>query len=143
VIRPVLAIGLIVAAWAAVGASARALPFACPRGVVYAANASPGIVGRAVLQLVPTAYASLESQGSRAWPHAKVAGAVSLAKRLYAPQPPLRTLAVHLCGANVADASWVVFFDFPECQMPCSEDTAIAARTERGWVIWYSEYRRP
>jgi len=143
VIRPALVVSLVAAAWAAAGASAGRLPFTCPRDALFAANASPAVVARAALRLVPSAYASLNSQGSRAWPHAEVAGAVAMAKRLYAPQPPLRALALRLCGTNVADASWVIFLRFPECQMPCSEDTAIAARTTHGWVIWYSEFRRP
>jgi hypothetical protein len=81
--------------------------------------------------------------GSPAWRHATIGGVVSLTRRLHAPQPPLRSLAVRLCGETIADGSWVVFFDFPECQIPCSQDTALVARTRRGWMIWYSEFRRP
>ncbi|MGH2935056.1 MAG: hypothetical protein ACRDL2_11165 [Gaiellaceae bacterium] len=118
-------------------------PFSCPRNVVNAVYVPPATVARTALKLVPVEYASLSSMGKRAWPYAGVHGVVSLAKRLQPPQPPLRSLVVRLCGLTVADASWAVFFYFGNCQLPCSEDTAIAARTKHGWVIWYSAYRRP
>src|SRR5205085_5197509 len=90
---------------------------------------TPAAVARAVLRLVPSEYRRLRSMGRPAWPHAQVVGIVSLGRRLYAPQAPLRTLAVRLCGRKVADASWVVFLQFPWCQLPCSEDTAFVAHT--------------
>ena len=124
-------------------AGATRTPFSCPRDAISEAHDTPQLVGRAVLRLVPTDYASLTSMGYRAWTHASVVGVVSTRRRLYAPQPPLRGLAVRLCGSAVADLSWTVFLEFPDCQMPCSEDTALAVRTRHGWQIWYSEFRRP
>jgi len=118
-------------------------PFSCPRDAISGTRDTPQLVERAVLRLVPTEYALLTSMGQRAWTHASVVGVVSTRRRLYAPQPPLRALAVRLCGARVADMSWAVFLVFPDCQMPCSEDTALAVRTRHGWQIWYSEFRRP
>jgi hypothetical protein len=127
---------------AAVGAPSAAPAVACPRDTAVSVQ-TPATVERAVLRLVPNEYRRLRSMGRPAWPHAQVVGVVSLVRRLYAPQPPLRALAVRLCGAKVADASWVVFLQFPWCQLPCSEDTAFAAHTRTGWRIWYSEFRRP
>jgi hypothetical protein len=119
------------------------LPFSCPRDATSELSDSPQVVERAVLRLIPAEYASLRSMGSPAWQHAVVVGVVSTEKRLYAPQPPLRRLAVRLCGAAVADLSWTVFLKFPECQTVCSEDVALVARTPRGWRFWYTEFRHP
>jgi hypothetical protein len=96
-----------------------------------------------VLRLIPSEYHRLSSLSRPAWRHPEILGLVSLLPRLQPPGPPLRELAVRLCGSKVAEASWVVFLYFPECQMPCSEDTAIVTRTRSGWRLWYSKYRRP
>jgi hypothetical protein len=134
---------LLLYACTAAAASASKLPFSCPRDLVRPISDTPAVVARAALRLVPVEYHALRSQRAPGWPQARVVGVVSTDGRFYAPQPPLRALAVRLCGKSVADASWAIFFQFPECQLPCSEDTALAADTRRGWRIWYSEFRRP
>ena len=96
-----------------------------------------------MLRLIPGEYHRLSSMSRPAWHHPEILGLVSLLPRLQPPGPPLRQLAVKLCGSKVAEASWVVFLYFPECQIPCSEDTAIVTRTLNGWRLWYSEYRHP
>jgi hypothetical protein len=142
-LAPAIAAVTALAAATGVHANAGKLPFSCPRDAIVENSDSPQVVERAVLRLIPTEYASLESMGSPAWGHAVVVGVVSTRRRFYAPQPPLRGLAVRLCGAAVADLSWTVFLEFPECQTVCSEDVALAARTPHGWRLWYSEFRHP
>jgi hypothetical protein len=112
---------------------------ACPPGVVSRVSDTPAIVQRAVQPLIPKEYARLRSMGQPAWPHARVVGVVSVSMR----SAPLRSTALRLCGEQVADSSWTVFVEFPSCQIPCSEDVALVARTKHGWRFWYDEYRRP
>jgi hypothetical protein len=107
----------------------------------YRAEAALGAVRR----LVPHEYARLSSMGHPAWRHFEVLGLTFLAPTYVIPHPAprYRSLARRLCGARVADWSWAVQLDFPECQIPCSEDVALLTLTRGGWRIWYSEFRRP
>jgi hypothetical protein len=130
-----------VAASPAPAAARSPLPFSCP--VVTETAAKPERVLAAARQLVPHEYARLRSMGRPAWQHFQIQALVQLSRRIYGPQPPLRRLAVRLCGARVADRTWALSLQFPECQIPCSEDVALVAPTLRGWRIWYSAFRRP
>jgi hypothetical protein len=47
-------------------------------------------------------------------------------------------LAAHACGSRTADASVLVFLEFPYCQLPCAFGWAYATRTRNGWRLWTS-----
>jgi hypothetical protein len=117
------------------------LAFRCPKPVAASAAARPEAVLTAARRLVPREYARLSSMGRPAWPGFRVMGAVPLFEPPFVPA--LRRLAVRLCGSRAANRSWAVFIYFPNCQMPCSVDAALIARTARGWRFWHSAFRHP
>ena len=131
----------------AISATARATSarVTCPRPYGAPAASDAASVIEATKRLVPHEYARLTSMGHVAWRHFQIQALFSLSPTYVVrqPAPVYRRIARRLCGEAVTERSWAVILQFPDCQLPCSEDVAFLARERRGWRIWYSEFHRP
>lgn len=121
---------------------------ACPDALPSRRN-SPAVVeaiSAALTREVPVVYAKKRSQGSVAWKNYQVALVAPLLPS-WLPEPKLtknyRRAVERRCGASLAEASWVVLLDFPECTIPCSQSVAFLARRRSGWHIWWHIDRSP
>jgi hypothetical protein len=128
----------------------RALTGGCPRHVRPAITFGPALllaVTRAVKAQVPRVYPNLTSMGHPAWPDFQIQAIVVLNQLPtlgpdYAPRirglDRYEKLAARACGLRAANASVLVFLQFPNCQLPCSLSWAYLTRTRGGWHLWTS-----
>ncbi len=108
----------------------------------------PWGLGRAIRREIPRAYSDFTAMGDPAWPHYVVV-AVARLDRAYPSTtiPRLRLLIARhraisrrLCGAIVANRSWVVFLYFPSAPAALLGDgIAYFARTPHGWRLWHRQ----
>ena len=137
----------------AVGAAALALALGSALGLPSAAETRPDEVAAtcpAALPPGPKAAAGALSAITREQPRVypgpeyrtyQVTGLASLVPELWAPGgiEPHRGIAARRCGEEVANRSWVIYVFFPKLASSASlsQGIAFAARTSRGWIIWY------
>jgi len=103
-------------------------------------------VMRAVKTQVPHVFANLTSMGHPAWQHVQMQAALRLNQLPLGGglTPPVRGLdryeqfAVRACGRTAAQASVLVFLQFPNCQIPCAFGWAYVTPTRPGWHLWTS-----
>jgi hypothetical protein len=130
-------------------APARAVTGGCPQNVTAAISFGPRrwvAISRALQAQVPRVYANLTSMGHIAWPGFQIRALVLLSGGPLGADfgPAIRgfknyvTLAARACGLRAADNSVLVFLQFPNCQLPCSNSWAYLTFTRKGWHLWTS-----
>lgn len=112
----------------------------CPTTLPPYSTAAAGVVA-GVEQDMPALYNRAPKHGTY-----QISGMGSLSP---AVQPagvrsffgtPYHGIAAHLCGAAVANRSWVVFLFFPKLKWSASlsQGVVFVARTTAGWHVWYT-----
>lgn len=130
-------------------ASARAVTGGCPRHVKPAIDYGPArwiAISRALKAEVPRVYANLTSMGHKAWPRFHIRASIVLTTGPVGADfgPPVRgfkryvALAARACGPRAASSSVLVFLEFPNCQLSCSNSWAYLTPTQSGWHLWTS-----
>jgi len=130
----VLLLGLTLFASAASGTSPARTKAGCPTSLAPDAKAAAGVAA-ATARDVPRLYPQSQYRRFR------ITALSALAPGTFTPPgvSVYRGIAAHRCGARTAARSWVVFLTFPALATSASlsQGVAFAARTPRGWTLWY------
>jgi hypothetical protein len=125
------------------------VPGGCPRRIASFVSTRAQLTkdaAAAAAAQVPRVFGRLTSMGHPAWRHSQLDALIFLSRvpLAFGHEPRVRGLERYVkiagaaCGRRTADASALVFLEFPDCQLPCAYQWAYITRLRRGWRLWTS-----